>query len=71
MHYSNIPTQNQCNPIQVCTSIVCVSSIILYYVGLKKQQEQLPVQFILERLWEGASVVLTGEITCNCTYLFQ
>jgi hypothetical protein len=38
------------------------SSIIMCtYVGLKKQQEQLPIQFILERLWEGASVVLTGE----------
>ena len=32
------------------------------HVGFKKQQEQLPVQFILERLWEGASVVLTGKL---------
>ena len=30
-------------------------------IGLIKQQEQLPVQFILEKLWNGASVVLTGN----------
>ena len=26
-----------------------------------KQQKQLPIQFILEMLWEGASVILTGN----------
>ena len=29
--------------------------------GFQKQKEQLPFQFILERLWEGDSVVLTGK----------
>ncbi len=38
------------------------------YAGLKKQQEQLPIQFILERLWEGASVVLTGETSFLLMY---
>lgn len=32
--------------------------------GFQKQKEQLPFQFILERLWEGDSVVLTGKLTC-------
>ena len=31
------------------------------HAGFKKQEEQLPLQFILERLWEGESVVLTGK----------
>ena len=34
---------------------------MFYIIGFKKQQEQLPVQFIVEKLWEGASVVLTGK----------
>lgn len=31
-------------------------------IGLEKQQEQLPIQFIMEKIWGGASVVLTGMI---------
>ena len=32
-------------------------------IGLEKQQEQLPIQFIMEKIWGGASVVLTGKIS--------
>ena len=30
-------------------------------VGFEKQEKHLPLQFILERLWDGDSVVLTGK----------
>ncbi len=30
-------------------------------IGLMKQQNQLPIQFIMDMLWKGSSVVLTGN----------
>ena len=42
------------------------------HTGFKKQEKQLPIQFILEKLWEGASVVVTGRLKkIECSYTFM
>jgi hypothetical protein len=44
-----------------CACIYEETIVNKFHIGLMKQQAQLPIQFILEKLWKGASVVLTGS----------